>query len=109
MGGTPSSASIIKDVDRALEALEIVFRAYDDAVEGVSYRNGHILKEVGEGNSVSWGGARTKGEGHECKISKNMFFHSDLLKLYLKKKRKITEFLPDAFFLIKNLCCKLMR
>ena len=41
---------------------------------------------VGEGGSVSWGGARTKGEGRECELDKNMLLHSDLLKLCLKKK-----------------------
>ena len=51
---------------------------------------------VGEGKSVSWGGAKTKGEVKECEITKNMFFHSDLLQLCLKKKRKIAEFFPDT-------------
>ena len=32
MGGTPSSAMIVKDVDRALEPLEIVFPENDAAV-----------------------------------------------------------------------------
>ena len=59
-------------------------------------RNGHRNKEVGKGESVSWGGAQTKGEGHECELTKNMFFHSDLLNLCPKKKRKITEFFPDS-------------
>ena len=36
---------------------------------------------VGEGGIVSWGGARTKGEVHERKLTKSMFFHSDLLTL----------------------------
>ena len=98
---TPSSASIIKDVDLALKVLEIVYRVNSAAVEGLADRNGHIYKEVGEGKSVSWGGARTKGEGCECKITKNMFFHSDLLQLCLKKKRDITEFFPDATVLLR--------
>ena len=51
---------------------------------------------VGEGKSVSWGGALTKGKGRECELTKNMFLHSDLLKLCLKKKRKINEFFPDT-------------
>ena len=34
-------------------------------------RNGHRLKVVGEGKSVSWGGARNKGKGRECKTTKN--------------------------------------
>ena len=43
---------------------------------------------VGEVKSVSWGGARTKGKGRECELTKNMFLHSDLLKLCVKKKRE---------------------
>ena len=45
----------------AVKALETVYRANGSAVEGLAGRNGHISKEVGEGKSVSWGGARTKG------------------------------------------------
>ena len=81
MGGTPSSARIIKYVDLALKSLEIVHRINGTAVEGLADRNGHIRKEVGEGESVSWRGARTKGEGRECELTKNMFFHNDLLQL----------------------------
>ena len=51
------------------QALEIVFSAHAGAVE----------KLLGEGDSVSWGGARTKGEVHKWKLTKNMFLHSDLL------------------------------
>ena len=94
--GTPSSVRIIEDVDLALKALEIVYRKNGAAVEGLADRNGHRSKLVGKGNSFSCGGARTKGEGCECKLTKNMFFHSDLLKLCHKKKRKITEFFPDT-------------
>ena len=83
--GTPSSVRIIEDVDLALKALETVYRANGAAVEGLADRNGHRRKELGEGKSVSWGGAQKKGEGHKCKITKNMFFHSDLLKLCHKK------------------------
>ena len=32
-----------------------------------------------KGGSVSWGGARTKGEVHKRKLTKNMFFHNDFL------------------------------
>ena len=84
--GTPSSARIIEDVDLALKALEIVYLANGAPVEGIADRNGHRQKVVGEGKSASWGGARTKGKGRECKITKNMFLHSDLLKFCLKKK-----------------------
>ena len=78
-----------------LKALEIVYRENGAAVEGLEDINGHRKKKAGKGKSVSWGGAQTKGEGCECKLTKKMFFHSDLLKLYHKKKRKIAEFFPD--------------
>ena len=86
MGGTPSSSRIIQDVDLALKALEIFYHANGAAVEGLADRNGRIRKEVGGGKSVSWGGARTKFEGRKCELTKNMFFHNDLLQLCLKKK-----------------------
>ena len=94
--GTPSSARIIQDVDLALKALEIVCRANGAAVEGLADTNVQIRKVVGEGESVSWGGAQNKGKGRECKLTKNMFLHSDLLKLCLKKKHNISEFFPDT-------------
>ena len=94
--GTPSLARIIEDVDLVLKALENVYLSNRVAVEGLADRNGHIRKVVGEGKSVSWGGARTKGKGRECELTKNMFLHSDMLKLCMKKKRKISEFLPDT-------------
>ena len=94
--GTPSSARIIEDVDLALKALEIVFLANGAAVEGLADRNGHRRKVVGEGESVSWEGTRTKVKGRKCELTKKMFLHSDLLKLCLKKKRKINEFFPDT-------------
>ena len=87
--GTPYSARIIRDVDLALKALEIVYHANGAAFEGLVDRNGNRRKEVGEGKRDSWGGARTKGKGRECKITKNMFFHNDLLQMCLKEKRKI--------------------
>ena len=83
--GTPSSVRIIEDVDLALKSLEIVYGAYGATVEGLDDRNGHIKKEVCKWKSFSWGGAQTKGEGHECELTKNMFFHSDFLKLCHKK------------------------
>ena len=94
--GTPSLAWIIQDVDLALKALEIVYRVNVTAVEGLADRTGHRRKVAGKGKSVSCGGAQTKGEGCECEITKNMFFHSDLLKLCHMKRRKITEFFPDT-------------
>ena len=94
--GTPSSARIIEDVDLALKALEIFYRANGAAFEGLADNNEHRRKVLGEGNSVSRGGARTKGKRRECKLTKNMFLNSDLLKLCLKKKYHITEFFPDT-------------
>ena len=94
--GTPSSARIIEDVDLALKALEIVYLDNGASVEGLTDRNRPRRKVVGEGKSVGWGGARTKGKGRECERTKNMFLHSNLLKLYLEKKRKINEFFPDT-------------
>ena len=102
--GTTSSVRIIEDVYLALKALEIVYRANVTAVEVIADRSGHLCKEVGEGKSVSWGGARTKGEGCEYELNKYMFFYSGLLKLCHNKKRKITEFFPDTtIFTIKKL------
>ena len=80
---TPSSVRMIQDVDLALKASEMVYRANGFAVEGLADRNGHRWKVVGEVKSVSWGGGWTKGKGCECKLTKNMFLHSDVLKLCL--------------------------
>ena len=94
--GTPSSERIIQDVDLGLKALESVYRENGAAVERLADSNGHRRKVVGEGESVSWGGARNKGKGRECKLTKNRFLHSDLLKLCLKKKHNISEFFPET-------------
>ena len=94
----PSSVRIIEDEDLALKALEIVYRANGAVIQGLDDRNGHRQKVVGEGKGVSWGGARTKGKGCECKLTKNMFLHSDLLKLCLNKKHNIADFFPDTIF-----------
>ena len=94
--GTPSLARMIEDVDLALKALEIVYLENGAAVEGLADRNGHRRKLLGEGESVSWGGARTKGKGREYELTKKMFLHSDLLKLCLKKNWKINEFFLDT-------------
>ena len=63
--GAPYSERIIEDVDLALKALEIVYRANGAAVEGLVDRNGHIKKVVGEGKSINWGGVWTKGKGND--------------------------------------------
>ena len=34
---------------------------------------------VGEGESFSWGGARTNGDVHKRKLNNEMFLHSDFL------------------------------
>ena len=94
--GTPSLAQIIEDVDLALKALEIVYLENGASVEGLADTNGHRQKVAYEGKSVSWGGARTKGKGRKCELTKNLFLHSDLLKLCLNKKQKINEFFPDT-------------
>ena len=96
--GTPPSERIIQDVDLALKALEIVYCENWAAVEGLTDRNVHRWKVVGEGKSVIWGGARNKGKWGECELTKNMFLHSNLLKLCLKKKHNISEFFPDTTF-----------
>ena len=59
------------------QALEIAYYAHAGVIKGV----------VGEGKSVSWGSARTKGEVHKRELAKNMFLHSDFLT---------TEFFPDT-------------
>ena len=94
--GTPSLARIIQDLDLALKALEIVHRKNEAAVEGLTDRNGHRWKVVGEGKSVSWGGERTKVKGRNFKLTKKMFLHSYLLDFCLKKKHNITEFFPET-------------
>ena len=53
--GTPSSEKIIKDVDLALKALEVVFRTNGSVVEGLADSNGHRHKVVGE-EKMSVGG-----------------------------------------------------
>ena len=67
--GTPSLVRIIQDVDLALKALEIAYHEHGDAVEGIADRNGHRRKVLSKGKSVRCGGARTKGEGRECKLA----------------------------------------
>ena len=94
--GTSSSVRIIQDVDLALKVLEIVYCANRSAVEGLADRNGHRRKVVGEGKSVSWGGAQFKDKGRKCKLTKNMYLHSDLLKFCLKKKYNIADLFPDT-------------
>ena len=65
------------------KALEIVYRAYARAVEGV----------VGEVKSDSWGGAQTKGEEHKRKLT---LLYSDLLT-------SLSSSLTPLFFMIEKL------
>ena len=51
------------------QELKIFYRIHAGAVEGV----------VGEGKSVSWVGALTKGEVHKFELTKNIFLHSDFI------------------------------
>ena len=68
------------------QELKIVYRIHAGAVEGV----------VGEGESVSWGGARTKGEVHKRELTNKMFLHSDLLT-------SLSSSLTPLFFTIRKL------
>ena len=73
-------------------------------------RNGHRKKVVGEGESVSWGGARNKGKGCECELTNKIFLHCDLLKLCLKKKKtSVISSLIQLFLLLEDPRCELMR
>ena len=54
---------------------------------------------VGEVKSVSWGGARTKGEVHKRELTINMFLHSDLLT-------SLTSSLTPLFFTIRKLALR---
>ena len=54
---------------------------------------------VGEVKSVSWGGARTKGEVHRRELTKKMFLHSDFLT-------SLTSSLTPLFFIIRKLALR---
>ena len=54
---------------------------------------------VSEVKSVSWVGARTKGEVHKRKPTKNMFLHSDLLI-------SLNSSLTGLFFTIRKLALR---
>ena len=68
------------------QALEIFYGAHAGAVEGV----------VGEGESISWGGAQTKGEVNKRELANKMFLHSDLLT-------SLTSSLTPLLFTIRKL------
>ena len=89
-------------MDLALKALEIVYRENGALVEGLADRNGHRRKVVGEGKSVSSGGARFKGKGRKCELTKKMFLHSDLLT-------SLTSCLTPLFLRLENSRCELVR
>ena len=102
--GTPFLVSIIKDVCLELKVLEIVYHANGSVVEGIYDRDEHKWKLVGEVKSFCWGFAWTKGEAHECKLTKNMFLHIYFLDFCLKQKHNITELFSDkTVFTIRKL------
>ena len=102
--GTPSLVRIKEDVDLALKALGNFYLENGAAFEGLADRNGYRQKVVGKGKIVSWGGAPTKGKGRECKTTKNIFFHCDLLKLCMKKNTaSLISSLTQLCFVIRNL------
>ena len=101
--GNPFFGANYRRCGSGFEGVEMVCLENGAAVEGLADRNVHRQKVVGEGKSVSWGGARTKGKGRECKLTKKMFLHSDLLKLCLKKNgRSMSSSLTQLFFTIKE-------
>ena len=90
--GNPFFGANYRRCGSGVEGIGNVLPGKWGSVEGLADRNGHRRLVVGEGKSVSWGGARFKGKGRECELTKKMFFHSDLLKLCLKKKHNISGF-----------------
>ena len=88
-----------------LRALEIFYLVNGASVEELADSNGNRLKVVGEGKRVSWGGSWFEGKERECELNKKIFLHSDLLKLCLREKRKISEFLPDTTFFYDHKTC----
>ena len=66
----------------ALKALEIVYLEKWASVEGLADRNGHRRKVVGEGKSVSWGGAQTKVKGRECERTKKNLMKNKKIETY---------------------------
>ena len=56
---------------------------------------------VGEGKSVSRGGARTKGEVHKRELTDKIFLHSDLLT-------SLNSSLTQLFLQLENSLCELM-
>ena len=56
---------------------------------------------VGEVKSVSWGGARTKGEVQKRELTNKKFLHSDLLT-------SLTSSLTPLFLQLENSRCELM-
>ena len=57
---------------------------------------------VGEVKSVSWGGARTRGEVNKRELTNKMFLHSDLLT-------SLTSSLTPLFLRLENSRYELMR
>ena len=66
-------------------------------------------RNVGDGERVSWGGANTKGKGGDCKLTKNMFLHNNLVNLCLKKNTtSLSSSLTQLYFMIIKSCCEVM-
>ena len=97
--GTHSSARIIQYVNMELKEFEFFYRASGSVVDGLADNNGHKPEVVSEGKCLSWGGERTKGKWCGCKLTKEMFLHSDLLNFCLNTKQNITKFFPDTTML----------
>ena len=55
--------------------------------ESVDNTNVHRQKVVCEGQSFSWGGARTKGKGRECELTKKMLLYSGYTTLFRSSRR----------------------
>ena len=104
---TSSLERIIQYVDMVSKPLEIVYRANGAAVEGLANRNGNRWKLVGEGKDFSWGDAQNNGTGHKCKLTKNMFLHSDMLKLCRKKNTtSVSSSLTQLFFTSRKIALR---
>ena len=72
------------------------------AIEGLSDWNGHIQLVVGDGKSGRWVGALGKVKGRKCKIERNMFLYSDLLKFYMRQYQDITKLFPDTIVFLDD-------
>ena len=72
------------------QALEMFYETHARAAKGV----------IGEGKSVSWGGAQTKGV-NKRELTKKVFLHNDLLT-------SLSSSLTQLFSQFENSCCEVM-